>query len=600
MSKWQINGKLTPDSIVAIYAFVGALWIVGSDKLLCLLFQNREIHGFAQLQTVKGWIYVIVTAALLHQLIHRYAAALQYSQKQLKANEERLAAIIETSTNGIIVLDREGRITLVNAAAQKNFGLTRTDIIGRSYNNPVWKISGAGGKPFADRELPFVRVMQTGEAVYGVEHAIARSDGTQIILSVNAAPLRDAGGNIEAVVASVADISHAKQAEIICRARDIAEARSLAKTEFLAHMSHEFRTPLNAILGMSGMLQREIYGSLNPKQKEYVSIIKSSGDHLLELINDILDLSKVEAGKEQLNFATIEVAAVCYYCLKIVQERAHEKQLQLTSEIDARAEVCIADERRLKQMLLNLLSNAIKFTPSGKVSLIVRKQPQGIAFAVADTGIGIAPEHLQLVFEPFRQLENGLQQQNRGTGLGLALTRDLARLHGGEVTVESSPGEGSRFTIYLPDLPLGCAPPEEEKSNEERSQLACGSGKRILIVDDDRASAVLLQDYLQPFGCKVKSLSEGINFIQEVQVFAPDLILLDVRLPGGVNGLDLLAQLRSRAEIRDVPVAVVTAMALAGDRDRCLAAGANEYLSKPIQLEQLDKLLERYASDRES
>ncbi len=600
MSKWQIKGKLTPDSIVAIYAFVGTLWIVGSDKLLSLLFQSPGIRQITDLQTIKGWLYVIVTAVLLHQLIHRYAAALQYSQRQLKANEERLAAIIETSTNGLVVLDREGRITLVNAAAQKDLGLTRSDIVGRTYNNPVWKISGADGKPFPDSELPFVRVMRTGEAVYGVEHAIARSDGTQIILSINAAPLWDAGGNIEAVVASVADITHAKQAEIICRARDMAEARSQAKSEFLAHMSHEFRTPLNAILGMSGMLQREIYGSLNPKQKDYVNIIKSSGDHLLDLINDILDLSKVEAGKEQLNFATIEVAEVCRYCLKIVQERAHEKQVQLTSEIDAKADICIADERRLKQMLLNLLSNAIKFTPRGKVSLIARKQQQGIAFAVADTGIGIAPEDLQAVFEPFRQLENGLQQQNRGTGLGLALTRDLARLHGGEVTVESSPGEGSRFTIYLPDLPPGYAPPEEEKSRQERSQLSCGSGKRILIVDDDGASAVLLQDYLQALGCQVKHISEAKNFVGEVQVFAPDLILLDVRLPGGVSGLDLLTQMRSRAEIRDVPVAVVTAMAVAGDRDRCLAAGANEYLSKPIQLEQLDKLLERYLSDRES
>lgn len=595
---WQIKSKLTPNLIVAIYAFVGTLWVVSSDKLLSLLFQTPEIQEFVQLQTIKGWIYVIVTALLLHQLIHRYAEAIHSSQRELKKNEEWLAAIIETSTNGIIVLDREGRIILMNAAAQKNLGVTRNDIIGLSYNN--LKISGVDGKPFPDSELPFVQVMQTGKAVYGIEHAIAGADGKQIILSVNAAPLRDAAGNIEAVVVSVTDITDAKQAEILRRARDKAEARSQAKTEFLAHMSHEFRTPLNAILGMSGMLQREIYGSLNPKQKEYVNIIKSSGDYLLELINDILDFTKVEVGREELNYTKVDVAAVCRYCLKLVQERAHEKQLQLTSEIDSKAEVCIADERRLKQMLLNLLSNAIKFTPSGKVSLIVSKQPQGITFTVADTGIGIAPENLEIIFEPFRQVENDLQQQNKGTGLGLALTRDLARLHGGEVTVESAPGEGSRFTIYLPDLPTGYAPPEEEKSKEERAHFSCGGGKKILIVDDDRISAVLLQDYLQTLGCQVKYLSEGTNFLQEVQNFAPDLILLDIKLPGGVNGLDLLKKMRAHASMRDVPVAVITAMAVDGDNEKCIAAGANEYLSKPIQFDKIDRLLRRYLSKRDS
>lgn len=595
---WQMKSKLTPNLIVAIYAFVGTLWVVSSDKLLSLLFQTPEIQEFVQLQTIKGWIYVIVTAILLHQLINRYAEAIQSSQRELKKNEEWLAAIIETSTNGIIVLDREGRIILMNAAAQKNLGVTRNDIIGLSYNN--LKISGVDGKPFPDSELPFVQVMQTGKAVYGIEHAIAGADGKQIILSVNAAPLRDAAGNIEAVVVSVTDITDAKQAEILRRARDKAEARSQAKTEFLAHMSHEFRTPLNAILGMSGMLQREIYGSLNPKQKEYVNIIKSSGDYLLELINDILDFTKVEVGREELNYTKVDVAAVCRYCLKLVQERAHEKQLQLTSEIDSKAEVCIADERRLKQMLLNLLSNAIKFTPSGKVSLIVSKQPQGITFTVADTGIGIAPENLEIIFEPFRQVENDLQQQNKGTGLGLALTRDLARLHGGEVTVESAPGEGSRFTIYLPDLPTGYAPPEEEKSKEEQAHFSCGGGKKILIVDDDRISAVLLQDYLQTLGCQVKYLSEGTNFLQEVQTFTPDLILLDIKLPGGVNGLDLLKKMRTHTSMRDVPVAVITAMAVDGDYEKCIAAGANEYLSKPIQFEKIDRLLRRYLSERDS
>jgi PAS domain S-box-containing protein len=422
--------------------------------------------------------------------------------------------------------------------------------------------------------------------------------------------------NRKVLQAVVYDISDRMNKEIELReAKEAAEAGSRAKSEFLATMSHELRTPLNAILGLSHILRQEIFGTINEKQKEYVTCINNSGEHLLSLINDILDLSKVEAGKEKLCPMPIIVPNLCEYIVTIMREQAYERGLQLTSEIDPEIDVCVADERRLKQMLLNLLSNAIKFTPSGQVSLIVQKQPGCIAFTVADTGIGIAPEKLSLLFEPFRQLDSGLNRQFAGTGLGLSLTRSLARLHGGDVTVSSTLGKGSEFTLYLPDMSNESVsiyqfPSEGGDSSSLSSGLNNGELKgelkvaanpfsipgkgRILIVEDDENSGLLLQDYLQVVGHTVEHLLDGTDFLQRVRNFQPDLILLDVNLPGGYSGLDLLKDLKQQPELERLPVVMVTVNTMAEDRDRFLEAGANDYLSKPIGIPQLELILMKY------
>ena len=235
-------------------------------------------------------------------------------------------------------------------------------------------------------------------------------------------------------------------------AQQQSESASLAKSTFLATMSHELRTPLHAILGLSQVLQQEIFGALNTKQAEYLNHIHESGEYLLLLINDILDLAKIEAGRETLTLSEVTIEEFCQTCLTLVQEQASGNHLDLNFQLEPGIVTWVADERRLRQMVLNLLSNAIKFTHSGSVSLIVHSQLQGLAFTVADTGIGIATEQLSNLFQPFCQLDSQLNRQFSGTGLGLALTRHLAQLHGGDVTVESTLGQGSRFTIYLPRI----------------------------------------------------------------------------------------------------------------------------------------------------
>jgi CheY-like chemotaxis protein len=342
---------------------------------------------------------------------------------------------------------------------------------------------------------------------------------------------------------------------------------------------------------------QEIFGTLNEKQKEYVNCIQSSGEHLLSLINDILDLSKVEAGKEQLCFVPLDIQDVCEYCLAMVREQAHDRGLELNLDIEPQAKICIADERRCKQMLLNLLSNAVKFTLAGKVSLIVRKLPEGICFTVEDTGIGIAAEKLPLLFEPFRQLDSGLNRQFAGTGLGLALTRSLARLHGGNVTVKSTLGQGSQFTLCLPDWSseeLFLPSSSQEAGIYEGQSCPLGANSRILLVENDERSALLLKDYLQVIGHRVEHLTDSTNFLDSVRHFKPDLILMDVQLQGQYTGFDLLAALHREPDTKHLKVVMVTAMAMAGDRERCLEAGADEYLSKPIGIAQLEAILMRY------
>lgn len=230
----------------------------------------------------------------------------------------------------------------------------------------------------------------------------------------------------------------------------LSEAANRAKSEFLSNMSHELRTPLTGILGFSSILLEQIFGPLNAKQQEYIEGISTSGKHLLDLINDLLDLSKVEAGKEELTLETLLVEEVCQACLSLFRERCLERGLQLSLVIAPDVTTCVADHRRLKQILVNLLSNAVKFTESGSVTLKVKQTEEAIKFSVIDTGIGIAQADQATLFQPFKQLDSGLNRQYEGTGLGLALSRKLARLHGGDITLHSELGRGSCFTLHLP------------------------------------------------------------------------------------------------------------------------------------------------------
>lgn len=414
-------------------------------------------------------------------------------------------------------------------------------------------------------------------------------------------------------------IERATAQEHLHQAYEDLERASQLKSEFLASMSHELRTPLNSILGFSDLLQRGAGGTLTPRQINHVKAIETSGKHLLQLINDILDLSKIEAGKAELELRSVSLQPLFEQCLKMIQPRADKKRLALSVELDSHLGTAFLDERRVCQILINLLSNAVKFTPEGGTvklggSLMYGFQLQQevrpdrspvnsstpyLCLEVADTGIGIAEDKLHLLFRPFQQVDSSLTRRHEGTGLGLALTKRLAELHGGTVSVVSEENVGSRFRVWLPLTELRDSLAAQTWNGDLAADISVlktssdlGNAKRILVVEDQPFNQSLISEVLELEGYLVELIDDGETMLEMIHSplvrleSLPQLILMDIQLPG-VDGFELMRQLKAHSLWQKVPVVAVTAMAMQGDRFRCLEAGADDYLSKPLELEQV-------------
>ncbi len=370
-----------------------------------------------------------------------------------------------------------------------------------------------------------------------------------------------------------------------------------SKDEFLASMSHELRTPLNAVIGITEALEEGIYGELRPHQMEKLHIIAESGKHLLELINDILDISKIEAGKLELQAKPTAVDALCQASMRMVKQIAFQKSLQVSMLNTSNIEMIHADERRLKQMLVNLLSNAVKFTPEGgQIALEVsREGDHAIRFSVRDTGIGIPADQVGRLFKPFVQLDSSLSRQYTGTGLGLALTSQLAELHGGSMGVESEVGRGSCFYFIIPTQSPAARVVESEKSAAQIPNQTPvkheGKKRRILLVEDNAINRMVANDYLSAKGYYVDTAADGFEAIESAQTYKPDLILMDIQMPG-MNGFEAIKRLRATPETAAIPIIALTALAMPDDRERCLEAGASEYLAKPVSLKKMEEMIE--------
>ncbi|PLZ93703.1 hybrid histidine kinase/response regulator HrmK [Fischerella thermalis] len=378
------------------------------------------------------------------------------------------------------------------------------------------------------------------------------------------------------------------------------------KNQFLANTSHEIRTPLSSITGFIHLLLAQGYDPSKERHQEYLSIIQSSSKHLLALINDILDLSKIEANQLEIQWEKVDLQTLCHNVLILVKEKAANKGLKLSLELDPNVNTLLADSLRLKQMLLNLLSNALKFTTNGTVGLQVKSNNSWIYFTVWDTGTGISKKHQAELFQPYFQIPNSVVSQNEGTGLGLVVTRKLAELHGGSVEVESELGGGSRFTIVLPLRQEEGESGElgevegvgEDAKGEDRSrpsQLVSinNHSTNILLVEDNSHNAQLMQVYLERLGYQVNLANNSQQIWKILDQHKPAVILLDIKLPNE-NGLAIVRQLREHEQYRSIPIIVQTAMAMKGDREICLAAGVNEYISKPIDLPLLGNLVAKY------
>jgi signal transduction histidine kinase len=388
------------------------------------------------------------------------------------------------------------------------------------------------------------------------------------------------------------------------------------KDEFFASMSHELRTPLNTILGMSESMLEQIYGPLTDEQAAALQSVEASGRHLLALINDILDLSTIEAGRLVLHSGPVAIEDIIQSSLRMIKQPAHQKRLSVALNRDSSVVTISADPRRLKQMLVNLLNNAVKFTPDGgAIGLeIAGDMQQGVVrLTVWDTGIGIAFEDLEQLFRPFIQLDSRLSRQYMGTGLGLVLVARMAKLHGGSVAAESTLGQGSRFTIVLPwpiSNATGTAPPDAREADDvqfQRAQIGADLprdtnqqpvGRRMILIADDNAdNTSMFSRYLRMRGYDVVVALNGAEVLQLARELRPDLILMDIQMPE-IDGLEATRRIRADAALASIPIIALTALVMAGDRDRCLAAGMNAYLSKPIGLQQLVAEIQTQLGDR--
>ena len=369
------------------------------------------------------------------------------------------------------------------------------------------------------------------------------------------------------------------------------------KDEFLAGMSHELRTPLNAILGLTESLEEGTYGALNSKQVNTLHTIDESGRHLLSLINDVLDVAKVGAGEFQLHIDTVDVEKLAHASLTMVKQAAMKKKLEIVFDFDERVREIQADERRLKQVLVNLLSNSVKFTPHGTVGLEVSADPSTkvIQFVVWDTGIGISNEEQEQLFQPFVQIDSSLARKFEGTGLGLTLVRNLTDLHGGSVSVSSTPNRGSRFTVTLPldeDITIETA----ALANVEEPEKLNQDGHYILIVDDTESERERIASILSESNYRTRTANDGAQAIMQAREKRPEAIFMDVQMTG-MDGIVATRHLRSDPDFEELPIIAMTSLGTEGDSKRYLTIGMTACLNKPASRGDILAALKQHVPD---
>jgi signal transduction histidine kinase/ActR/RegA family two-component response regulator len=377
-------------------------------------------------------------------------------------------------------------------------------------------------------------------------------------------------------------------------AKEAAEAAARSKDEFLAGMSHELRTPLNAVLGLSELLQEEVYGPLNDQQNEALRTIETSGRHLLSLINDILEIARMGSGEVQLRLSKVKVAQICDDCVDLIRPQARKKEISVACEIGADVGELETDARRFKQILVNLLGNAVKFTDKGgSVGLSARVEGHSLCLEVWDSGIGIEAKDCERIFLPFVQVDSGLSRKYDGTGLGLALVRQLTELLGGEVSVDSTVGVGSRFRVRFARRARDSMGVREPVPGSVRQVELAGTGQLILLAEDNEANIATIGGYLRHKGYRVEVAHNGKIALDKVRELAPDLVLMDVQMPE-MDGLEATRRIRQELGLAQLPVIALTALAMAGDRERGILAGVNEYVTKPVSLRQLVGVIEAH------
>ncbi len=505
---------------------------------------------------------------------------LKRAQEALRQSEERFRLLVSgVKDYAIFLLDPEGRVASWNEGVRRLKGYTAEDIIGQPISLFYTAPDLADGKPAEALRVAAAEGRFKGEGLR------VRKDGSQFWANVVLTAMHGPTGELLGFTKITRDITARKLTdEALIRAKEEAERSNQFKDQFLSTMSHELRTPLNAVIGFSDLLTDESYGALNDRQKRYVRHIQGGGKHLLRLINDILDLSKIEAGRLQLAIENVPVRTAFADVLDTMSSLA-DKKTQTLAETAPPQVAVRADSTRFKQILLNLLGNAIKFTPEGgRIELGARIEGDFLRVEVRDSGPGIPAEEQQRIFDAFYQLGQN-DKATEGTGLGLAITRSLVELHGGQLGLESQPGEGSCFFFTLPIVSVAV----KEVTPNSRVMLRADSSPRVLVIEDDVAAAHLLQSHLASAGYEVVLCHEPDRAVDAVARWQPSAVTLDIVMRP-VNGWELLSKLKTDRRTSHIPVIVVTIV----DEPRTGALlGADEYIVKPVDKSTLLRAVKR-------
>lgn len=509
-------------------------------------------------------------------------------QNELQEQELQMRTILNTLPDGVITIDQEANIQMFNPSAERLFGFKADEVIGKNINILM-------PEPYHSQHDSYIqKYLQTGEnKVIGLSREVVglRKDGTSFPMYLSVGEMESQGQKMFTGIGH--DLTE------IYLAKEKAEVANKAKSEFLANMSHEIRTPMNSVIGFSDLLSALIN---DKKQKSYIESIQTAGRSLLKLINDILDLSKVEAGRLEIQYEKISIRFFFQEIEQIFKVKIEEKQLQLLLEIDSEIpEFLRIDEVRLRQVLINLVGNAVKFTERGHIKIRVKTKDKtenhdkiNLIIEVEDTGIGIPQDQHELIFESFRQQDGQSIRKYGGTGLGLSLTKKLVELMNGRISVKSAPNEGSCFAIQLLSVDVPSNVPIEIRKKEaftpQRFRFEEGL---VLVVDDIESNRRLITESLSQMGLEFVEADNGKNALLFADEFSPDVILMDIRMPI-MDGYEATQKLRNNPNTTDIPVIAITASVSKGDISTIKELGFDGYLSKPVNLHALLLELSKY------
>ncbi|MFQ5676666.1 MAG: PAS domain S-box protein, partial [bacterium] len=559
------------------------------------------------------------------------------NDKALRQSEELFRLITENAADLIAVVDYKGRYLYTSPSFDTLLGYSAEQLQGK----PWFDLVHSGDRKKVTKRF---KEALNAKSAFKIEHRILHLDGSWRVLESNSNVICDAKGYPEKFVMVSHDITKRKETELeYIKAKEASEAANLAKSEFLANMSHEIRTPLNGIIGYTDLLCDEALGE---KELEFVQIIQSSANFLLDLINDILDLSKIESQGIELESKSFPLIDLIQEKIRVVEPRLAEKDLALHLDVSTGTpSFLVGDRTRLGQIVLNLLSNAAKFTESGSITVTVgrekgkkvRRNLFPLEISVKDSGVGVPAKYLEAIFQNFTQVDGSTSKKHKGSGLGLAISKKLAELMGGCIHVESVEGEGSTFTVRIPfkyqpnkkasvsktikpSAKKVSARPKKRRGKAPGKSLAVGTdacestGKlerrqrssqrkeratpHILIAEDNEINSLLLKNILARFPYKLTVVEDGQEVLNALENERFDLILMDMQMPR-MDGFQTTHMIRSNPKFRDLPIIALTAYAMRGDADRCRKVGCDDYITKPINKRAFIECVQSYVEDRE-